>query len=117
MTGGGLGNAVSIPGIADAGSLTQVGAAGASAGANGAAATGAGAGAAGTAGSSQSASSISSSSSSQTLQTSDSFGFGELSQVLGSAGRKKRALPNPAHGSSSSFIDKLIKKKRNANKK
>jgi len=46
------------------------------------------------------------------IQSGDSFGFGELSQVVGSAGRKKRELPEPAHGSSSSFIDTLFRRKR-----
>jgi len=44
----------------------------------------------------------------------DAFGFGDLGQMLESSGKKKReismrnkrALPDPAHGSSSSVIDK-----------
>jgi len=41
---------------------------------------------------------------------SDAFGFGDLTQIVGSAGRKKRELPQPAD--SSSFIDMLINKKK-----
>jgi len=47
------------------------------------------------------------------ISSGDAFGFGELQQVVGNAGRKKRELPQPSD--SSSFIDALInKKKRNA---
>jgi len=75
---------------------------------------GAGTGAAGAAGSSSSSSSSSSLSSSSTteLKSSDTFGFGELPQIVGAAGRKKRELPEPVQ--SSSFIDTLVIKKRNA---
>jgi len=46
----------------------------------------------------------------------DPFGFGNSQQVLGSAGRKKRELPVPAEGASSSFIDTLVRNKRSLGK-
>jgi len=96
--GGGLGQAVSVPGIVGAGGSFGLG---------------------GGSSSSSSSSSQQSSSSSQTQEIQsgpDSFGFGSLGQVLGDAGRKKRELPDPAHGSSSSLIDVLVRKKRMAAK-
>jgi len=54
---------------------------------------------------------------SQEIQSgSDSFGFASLQQVVGSSGRKKRELPEPADGASSSFIDTLVRNKRSLGK-
>jgi len=70
-------------------------------------------------GASSSSSSSSSQSETQNQEISsggDPFGFGNSQQVLGSAGRKKRELPVPAEGDSSSFIDTLVRNKRSLGK-
>jgi hypothetical protein len=88
-----------MPGFMSAGSQTNVGGGGAS--------------------SSSSSFSSSSQSESQTQEiqsNGDPFGMNGLQQLAGSAGRKKRELPVPADGDSSSFIDTLVRNKRSLGK-